>query len=295
MSAQDVERFLPTVERARAMGPIVVDRGWLRSDLNLWETTIARVEHIAAIAMLGRMLRRDAWSDDEELSAMHWQRLSASPRSGEPPFAVAQYTRILATYGAGPCSHCIPGSPGRSACAHCAGSGFTFLYSSDQGSTQIPCYFCVGGVVGCTHCEGTGQTVRAKVEYVEHKVEPWASVVMPDVPPKASLWLHDELEASMQRPEALRFPLDRMLDTGPYRAASMQREPEFRGYRFHGSFERARAALQEITGRADIIKSEYLSYAIPILWITFEESGRAFDAAFITDERGSMRAYAGSR
>jgi hypothetical protein len=294
MSAQDVERFLPTVERARAMGPIVVDRGWLRSDLNLWDSTLARVEHIAAIAMLGRILRRDAWSDDEELSTTHWQRLSTSAPSEDLPFAVAQYTRILATYGAGPCSHCIPGSPGRSACAHCAGSGVTFLHASDQGSMQIPCRFCVGGVVACMRCEGTGQTVRAKVEYVEHKVEPWASVVMPDVPPKASCWLHDEL-AWMHGSEALRFPLDRMLDTGPYRAASTRREPEFRGYRFHGSFERARAALKEITGRADVIKSEYLSYAIPILWITFEESGRTFDAVFITDDRGSMRAYASSR
>lgn len=176
----------------------------------------------------------------------------------------------------------------------CNGTGVRSLRSNDAESL-VACNSCEAGLVRCTHCDGTGRSMRATLEYVDQRIEAWSSLVLPDVPPKISFWLHERLQPSTVLPEELRFPLDRMLDSGPYRGASIAREPEFRGYRFQGAFERARAALQEITGRVDVLASEYQSYAAPILWVEFADGARTYDAVFIIDETATFTGYAAVR
>lgn len=290
----DIERWLPTVERARTLGPIVVERGWFRSDLNLWDQRIARTESLAGILMRGRILRRDAWEHDEEISAARWQQLSAMPAPDPKSFATGHFVRPMRSEGDGECSHCAPSARGRTACPLCNGTGVRRVGSDDE-SRMVQCNACEHGLVRCSHCDGTGRSVRATLEYVDQRIEAWSSLVLPDVSPKVSFWLHERLQPSTVLPEELRFPLDRMLDSGPYRGSSVAREPEFRGYRFQGAFERARAALQEITGRADVLASEYQSYAAPILWIEFADDARTYDAVFIVDESARLTGYAAVR
>lgn len=287
---EGIERWLPTVERARALGPIVVERGWFRSDLNLWDAKLTQVDPLAGILMRGRILRRDAWETDEELSVARWQQLVARAAPDPRSFVEARYLRVLHSDGDGPCSHCAPGAPGQTACVACNGAGVV-VDNADVPLT-LACRFCNGGLVLCAHCDGAGRAVKARVEYIDQRVEGWSSLVLPDVATKLSWWLHERLQPSIELPEELRFPLDRMLDSGPYRGTSVQREPEFRGYRFQGAFERAREALREITGRGDVLASEYQSYAAPILCARFEADGRAFDAVFIAEGDGALTGYA---
>jgi hypothetical protein len=290
----DIERWLPTVKRARALGPIVVERGWFRDDLNLWDQKIVRTESLAGILMRGRILRRDAWEHDEEISVARWQQLGAAPQPDPKSFATGHFVRPLRSEGEGTCSHCVPSARGRAACPMCNGTGMRSLRSHDS-ERLIACSSCEAGLVLCSHCDGTGRSLRATLEYVDQRIEAWSSLVLPDVPPKLSFWLHERLLPSTVLPEELRFPLDRMLDSGPYRGSSVSREPEFRGYRFQGAFARAHAALQEITGRVDVLASEYQSYAAPILWVEFTDGARTYDAVFIVDESATFTGYAAVR
>jgi hypothetical protein len=269
-----------------------VKRGFLRPNADLWSFELARVELLAGIALSGRSLRREAWVAREEVSLSRYEQLVRAEVERSDAFESRRYTRVVAVDGEGACSHCAPGFAGRAACLLCAGTGMRNNGYAGREGQFVPCKDCDNGLVPCEHCGGTHRTVHATIEYVEHRVEPWAALVLPDVSPAVARWLHERLHAALSWPDALRFSLDRMLGGGPYRGVSGEHEPEFHGFRFQGAFDRAREALRESTGRADVLRSEYVSHAIPMSCVSFRDGPREYEAIFLVDEHGQCDGYA---
>lgn len=288
-----IDALLPTLERARAAGPLMVERKWYQRDLNLWDCNQVRVESLAGIVMRGRLLRIESWERREDLSPRRFQALSEAGAQEQKEFAPRRYARVKSHGQIGQCSHCVPTFAGRMACIRCGGTALLRAVRDD--GNLVPCPACDEGFVPCTHCEGSNRTLDAVVEYLEQRIEAWSSLVLPDVPPRVSQWLYDQSDPSSEQPEALRFPLDRMIDEGPYRGTSGAREPDFRGYRFLGSFGRAREALGEIANRHSVVSSECQSYALPILWIEFDARGAQFDGVFVVDREGALQRFAAAR
>lgn len=288
-----IDALLPSLERARAAGPLVVERKWYQRDLNLWDCNQVRVESLAGIVMRGRLMRVESWERHEDLSPRRFQALSEGGEQERKEFVPRRYARVKRHGPAGPCSHCVPTIPGRMACVRCG--GIALVRSTHDDRSDVPCPDCEDGLVPCTHCEGSNRTLDAVVEYLEQRIEAWSSLVLPDVPPRVSQWLYDQSDPFSEQPEVLRFPLDRMLDEGPYRGTSGAREPDFRGYRFQGSFSRARDALNEIANRHSVVSSEYQSYAVPILWIEFEAGKDRFDGVFVASHAGALERFAAAR
>lgn len=286
----ELEKWLPTLERAQAEGPLMVHRGWFRGEVDVWSLPVAKVETVAGIALRGRMARREYWRKVEEVSEGRYAQVRAAITPVEGDFVPRSYARIILGGERARCTQCHPNKPGQILCVRCDGRG---SLHNEHDVYVGGCPWCVDGFVNCSTCNGTASAISATFEYIDDKVESFSSLILPDVPPKLSWWLHSELSAQAQLPECLLFRLDQMFQMAPYRGASVSFEPDFHGFRFGGAFDRSREGLHAIVDRADVLKYEYQSYARAVMVVHFGEGEEPdFHAVFVVSDDGLLRGFA---
>lgn len=283
----ELEKWLPTLQHAKDLGPVMMHRGWFRGEVDLWTLPVKNVANVAAIALKGRMKRRETWSKREEVSEGRYQTIVAKEPEPGHEWGGLVFAKVIEVGKRGSCTQCYPGRPGGIACPVCKGTGSSYLSPNDSES----CGLCDAGMIVCPTCAGQGVTIEAVFEYVEEKIERFSSLILPDVPPELSYWLHAELSSKPELPECLVFRLDQMLQLAPYRGALRNFEPDFHGFRFGGGFERCRDGLKAIVGRPDVMQSEYTAYARAVLLVQFEGGQSGYDSVFVVGDDGELRGH----
>jgi hypothetical protein len=286
--SEELQKWLPTLDAARALGPLMVHRGWFRGEVDLWTMPVKHVETLAAIALSGRLARRDQWRRDEEVSERRYAEISNAEQPTANDWIPRLFARVVEAGRLHNCTQCHPGKPGKSPCHHCGGTGDVL----SQGGVVYRCRECDDGAVVCACCEGTNRTVQTKFEYIEDKIESFSSLILPDVAPKLSWWLHAQLNPRSTLNECLLFRLDQLLELAPYRGSSVHFEPDFHGFKFGGAFDRSRDGLRAIVGRSEVFKSEYRAYARGVLVVHFDDGSTEYDAAFVVSDEQQLQGFA---
>lgn len=266
------------------MGPLMVHRGWFRGEVDLWTCEVVKTESVAALSVASRALRRSSWTATEELAADgQWSRTRS-----EPTALVWQESRdmtVLRTLSWSNCTTCLPGNQGWIECPICS----PLITASP---VLVACHTCNGSRrIKCKMCDGSLRTMMCEVEYSQQHIDQSRALLLPDLPRKLSWWLF-ELLRNDPSPEMLKVELERYLSMGPYRQASAEREADFCGYSFHGTLEKARQSVQATRARPDVLLSDFVAFARPILLVRFREGDRLWDVGFATRSDGVCFAHA---
>ena len=112
----EVEEWLPTVERAKNLGPIMMHRGWFRGEVDLWTLPVKNVANVAAIALKGRLKRRETWSKREEVSEGRYQTIIAKEPEPGHEWGGLRFLKVIEAGTRGRCTLCSPGREGKAAC-----------------------------------------------------------------------------------------------------------------------------------------------------------------------------------
>jgi hypothetical protein len=291
--------FVPTMERARSgfddVGPISVPAELL-TDENLEE------RRLAAILLIARVLRREAWEESVDASA----RLAGALPTEVPPIPEgyveqASVIRVGPALELHPCTMCDVRRPGYQACHHCGGSGYLTGTMESCGACGPASDSRAGrgeGFIVCSACEGAKETVSLRVRHVTDRLVSLSDVFVPEALRYAhGLFGFDgalgtavgELRAP---PEELRFDLLATETTSAYRGAQRRADPTFHGHDFDDALGRARSALRGMAGRGTVLRYEFAAFAVPFLWIRQKVLVHARSAAFFVHPGGRMCGFA---
>jgi hypothetical protein len=285
MDASDpVAPYLPTVERARAEG------------ISLPSAEPAEVRRVAGLVVFALVMQRRGWEDKLELS----QAAAARIERDEPPAPQGRepqsYLRLAEVLGAASCSMC-PGRPGFAICRVCCG---TQLVSLGNGPFQVRPCSCGSGLVACPQCEGTGQTVLARVHYLRDYP---ASMHEIYVPPEMSFapglfsfeGAFEKVVHTVTPPECLRCHdlRPRSVSTTAYRGGGRMVLPDFRGHEFAGTIEKAVAALEALSAGGRIVAQTVLAYAWPLLWLRYGVDSPEREVVLFASPEGTLQVFTG--
>ncbi|WP_437679128.1 hypothetical protein [Sorangium sp. So ce131] len=293
-----IERYLPTIERARAAGVSLRTRLWHKpgSAVDLLAVEPVEQRRLAAVTLDARALGRTMWEKNVELSE---ERFAAFP-TGIPPeparMVAASHHVLVAARGEGPaaCSMC-PARPGREICARCNGGGKIHL---DHDYREVePCPSCGGAAfVRCSVCEGSARTRRARVRFVEDRVDTLRYTYVPSM----TIALESALDEALAPgetgalPDCLRFDPRPRATGGPYRGGPAA-EPTFHGHRFGDALRRATSAAAGLGGEGQILRQEIATYARPILWLRYKIRGARREVVLSARASGEPFAFVAPR
>lgn len=268
--------YLPTLDRARAAG------------LTLQAGKPEEVRRLAALVVLGKILRRERWEEEAELGG----DIYASLKSGDPPapntFVEQSFQRIAEVLETHPCKGCFL-KPGHSVCRICKGSGWLppFWQSCS----------CAGGYVQCTTCQGSLTSHRVRLRYLQDRAVEICSVYVPSmithVPALFSFEgaFERQIDARSGPPEVLRcHDLSPRTRETAYRGGGKEVPPDFHGYDFGDTIDKALAGLAALGRRGTVILYEIRAYAWPLLWVHDE----AHDVVVFSGKDGTLRAHTGA-
>lgn len=268
--SSDVRPFLPTLEAIRAVPELAAQ---------LPEGEPSHVYGAAAIVVQIDGLRRDAWTDDVELS----ERLFADYPKGFPPAPdksnAASYKVIDDESPAvrQQCMTCVL-RPGFSPCTQCGGTGMVGEFA--------PCPSCVAGFSPCTTCDGARVSIRARIRYVNDTPVNLRQLFVPQLPKTIKSYVEHGIDPSAVWPEALRFDPEPAMVGTAYRGAQAVREPDFHGFFFGDALGAATRSLT--TSTRDVVGVEARSYGVAILWLVYERVGATGHLGFFTRADGSI-------
>lgn len=228
---------------------------------------------VAALVLHVDGIRREAWSDETELS----ERLFASYPRGAVPAPEAP-TSQRGTYktidDAAPtraqrCSTCII-KPGFSPCTLCMGTG-----SGSGPDPYARCIACDRGFVRCTACEGTTRVVACTIRYVNDQLFRVRRAIVPAM--HASIRSYVEARIPIEAS----WPVDHAFDPEPslvgsaYRGASTVKAAEdFHGFFFGDAIAACLAARAELT--TGLARFDTSCFAVPILWTVTGDRHEAY-------------------
>lgn len=271
----DVVPYLPSLERVQANPHLAA---------TLPAAAPSHVYGAAAIVLQIDGLRREAWTDDVELS----ERLFAEYPKGFPPAPdrtrPASYKVIDDEVPAvrQRCMNCVL-RPGFSPCVRCGGTGVIYEVGDSPLMTRCPdCHF---GFSRCTTCEGTTVSVRARVRYVNDSPVNLRQLFVPELPKTIRSYVEGQISASLEWPEVLRFEPEPAMVGTAYRGASAVREPDFHGFFFGDALMRTTGSIAQST--RDLVGSEVRAYGVAILWLVYEAVEGTSHMAFFSQPDGS--------
>jgi hypothetical protein len=294
VTADPVERYLPTLERARAEGLALQARVWFHpiAGVDLLAREPVEEVRLAAVTLAARVLSRSIWEKDVEMS----ERLFADFPAAAPPAVDATQPgsyRVLVSQldtGAARCTQC-PAQPGRETCGGCGGEGF-ILVGSGRSQERVPCPRCIGKrTLPCSTCDGTSNTRRARVRYIDDREGALSYTYLPSLPAALETALDEILAPSAELPACLRVEPSIQVSGGPYRGTAV--EPSFHGYRHGDPLRRALVAAGGIAGQGQILREDIRTYARPLLLLRYKVAGARRDAALVAGEGGALRAVVG--
>ncbi len=271
---QLVIRSLPTLDNIRAQPELAA---------RLPAVDPSHVYGAAAIVLQIDGLRREAWTDDVELS----ERLFDEYPKGFPPAPdrsrAASY-KVIDDEAPAVRQHCMTCilRPGYSPCSQCGGTGTLREF--------MPCPSCVQGFGPCSTCDGTKVAVRVRIRYVNDTPVNLRQLFVPQLPPALRAYVERGIDPSAAWPEALRFqPEPEMIGTA-YRGSSAVREPDFHGFFFGEALQAATQSILQST--REVVGSEMRAYGVAILWLVYESIEGTGHLGFFSLADGSV-AFAG--
>jgi hypothetical protein len=287
-----LQSFFPSLERARRAIPnLFVLRGFFGREIDLWEHAPREERKLSAIVFLAHALRRSRWSQSIELS----KRLYDTYPRGEPPVPTVLADRSYHGLVDGRtgteqrCTRCNVKS-GWGACEICTGTGKVSLTVTDEGSILVDCTHCQAGLTRCSTCEGTGQSVRAHVQFIEDKTIAIRRAYFPSLPPAITKVLRAHIDATDNPPLCLEFDAQPALVQSAYRGAATVREPDFHGYAFGGALELVLAGKEEL-GRFDgLVKEQLWTFGWPLSWLVYDVGHETIGVVLFVRSDGSIAA-----
>lgn len=268
---------MPTLARARTEG------------LKLPEDAPLEERKIAALIVHATILRRKTWSEEKVLPTSQLPKLP----EGEPPppedLTPRTSVRLSGVTPLTTCAVCVA-TPGRRACRVCNGTG-TLAFSMRACS-------CVSGYVKCPSCDGSVMTNRVRLSYFVDEPAWMREAYLP------SELLHDtslfgfesrlekaiELEGDIV--ECLRcHDLSETTQGTAYRGGSKKKGPDFRGYDFDDSVDKALAALRALGAGMQVVRYAIRAYAWPVLWLRYRSEP---SVAVFAGRDGSLQVFAGA-
>jgi hypothetical protein len=238
--------------------------------------------------VLGRILRRQSWEEEAELGG----DIYASMKMGDPSvphiFVEQTFQRVAQVLESHPCKSCFL-TPGFSACRICRGEGL------------VPPFWqkcsCDGGRVRCTTCQGTLTSHRCRVRYLQDRAMMISEVYVPSmlshVPALFSFEgaFERQIDARSDPPEALRcHDLSPRTRETAYRGGGKETPPDFHGYDFGDTIDKALAGLAALGRGGAVILYELRAYAWPLLWL----HDQAHDVVIFSGKDGALRAHTGT-
>lgn len=283
-------RFVPTIERARAS---LFDVGPVGTSPELLQHSVEE-RRFAAILIVARVLRREAWEEPIEMSERR-----AATMGTEIPEVPASYVEQSAILRVSPalelrdCSMCDVRKPGFTACATCGGSGRDSLEGA-------PCPGCGGErFIVCSVCEGAKRTVRIRVRHVSDRDVSLRDLFLPKAIAfaRGMFGFESTLSGAIAAeatppPEELRFDLFATETSSAYRGVQRRVDPTFRGFAFEDALERARTALRGMAGKGTVVRYEFAAYAFPLLWLREKSSASARAVVIFTRRDGEVCRFA---
>jgi hypothetical protein len=268
--------FLPTLDRARAAG------------LSLPPGEPEAQHRVAALVVIGTILRRESWDEEMELGG----QIFASLQMGDPPvpqmFIEQSFQRLVKVIETHPCRMCNV-HPGHSACRICGGSGQIDFF------TQCSCR---GGFVLCRTCLGSKISNQVRIRYLHDRSISLREVYVPSafthVPALFSFEraLEKIVDIRVDPPECLRCHdlSPRTAGATAYRGGGRETPPDFRGHDFTDTIDKALKSLAALGKGGAVILYEIRAYAWPVLWLHYQ----AHDVAIFTGRDGALHAHAGA-
>lgn len=247
----EVADFLPTLERARA----------LSFDLPDWPPTVER--RLAAVTIGVRALTRQPFDETMDISVALAAKLPRSAPAPSEAFEPATHRYLAGSSTQRACSSCLF-RPGFADCVTCGATGRL----GEQAATR--CLACDGvGWVGCAACDGTKLVVRASIKRVEDRTHALRHTFVPDL--GGALDDIVVAEAIEREPhDALAVDLDARSVIAPYRMADdAPRRASFLDYEFEDSMERARTAVERLTLKDTLVRSEVRAWAFPFVHLVW--------------------------
>ncbi|MEO5730472.1 MAG: hypothetical protein ABI134_21445 [Byssovorax sp.] len=286
----EASSFLPTLERARSEGYVLLDPDGDEVALLPGEPVVQR--RLAALVVRARVVRREVRDDLTEMSPGR-----AAGLLGEIPpvplvFASQSYVVRLQVEG-GPgvaCTHCDVQRPGSTACLGCGGSGSTIL--------GLACSACSDGFIACVECDGSGATVAVELRHIDDVELALRDVFVPEafryIPALFTVpgLLRDLLEDA-DPPMALAFPLVSRPQSSAYRdAVRRELEPEFHGHRFEDAMDTARRSLRAmLKPKTEAVLVDVRSFAWPFLWVELGKGEEKQEAVLVVRPDGRLGGY----
>jgi len=275
MVSDALSYYLPTVERAR------------ERLLGLPSDEPAHVERLAMLIVHAIVVRRTSWSEDLESAPAHLQR-------GEPPvpndFEVRHHVRIDEALGGGRCNACVV-NPGKRSCRVCSGTGALF-------GGKFLCS-CERGFIVCPTCNGSSRSDRVRLRYYTdapaYLSEAYVPTHVTSVPALFELERRMEEDIMLNQllmPEELRcHDLTGRVAGSAYRGGGRVVRPDFHGYDFGDTIDKALAGLMGIGAGATVVRYDIRAYAWPFLrmqWSSGEDIGVYVDRQGVMQMSGAV-------
>jgi hypothetical protein len=235
---------------------------------------------VAALVLQVDGVRREAWSDETELS----EALFESYPRGQVPTPELEETSHKIIDDAGKietrrCSTCVI-KPGFAPCAVCVGTG-----SGSGKDAGDRCFACEGeGFVKCSICDGTTRVVACTIRYVNDKPIHVRRVLMPALDASIRPYIEAKIIADATWPDDRAFDPEPSLVASAYRGASTVRSTaDFHGFAFGDAIALCLQARSDAT--TGLARFVVRTYAVPILWALT----RHHHSAFFYDETGALQ------
>lgn len=264
----DPDGYFPSLEAARS-----APRAEIGEEIANW-LYLEPVESysLAAILIVGRVLRRTSFRRAEEMSEAQYERTRQSQPDGVPDTAKEMkrrmFARIVPDLPAAKrrCMNCLL-RPGQIRCMACLGMG---------------CSGCDDGCLPCPTCDGTLTSMAAVVEYVNDDPVETRQLLLPAMPQELKQFVRGVLAGDTNPPAALETDLDGRSSGDAYRGRGA--EPAFHGFRYNDALPRAKKALDWLQRLPSVLRREANTYAWPIYCATFSRgAGDVRDIAVIVD------------
>lgn len=268
--------FLPTLARARKEGvPLPPEHP-------------VEERRVSALVVLASIVRRRSFTD--EITAP--SSMIESIEKGEPPpptqFIEQTVMRVIDVLPGAPCKACRD-TPGQRTCRICNGKG--------KLSSGRKCS-CDEGLVPCPNCDGGTLAGRMRVRYYSDEPAWLHEVYMPsELVHEPSLFKFEStfervIAVSQEFPELLRVhDLSDREGGSAYRGGERKKQPDFRGYDFSDTIDKALAGLGALAAGMPVVLYSIRAYAWPILWLRYTLSQ---PVAIYAGRDGALKVFNGT-
>jgi hypothetical protein len=282
----DAQAFLPSLERLRSEAS-----GASKGDdetpppsaaMDLLARGPTEQGRYSAIVLAADFLRRERWTQDVDISTDLYERYPRQPPGTPEAFRNVGYQYLEGDVAAQPqrCRSCFL-TRGKIMCNRCGGTGQGF---------GGPCT-CEYGYMKCTTCDGSGESVRARIVHLNDTHASTRSVFTSRelAPFQGGI---EQLVKLDEPPSGLRVPLEARVAVSAYRGATAARDAEFHGYAYGSALEAALDAVDKLR-REDVVKEDLRAYAWPVLLVRIDVDAGPLVVGLVVDPGGRSRVLLG--